>query len=100
MRLSDLIAFRQRLNETTVELAKKKAKYELDIVMHQVLFPPEDDLPKLSEDHHLGNPGHRSSWSSATLEGVLRHARHGGQGKTWRRSRNHGHLHQPLRLLR
>jgi hypothetical protein len=44
MKLSELIAFRNRLNEFTVPSAKSDAKYNLDIVMHQVENPLEESL--------------------------------------------------------
>lgn len=47
MKLSDLIAFRERLNEHTFLSARDKVKAELGIVMHTVTEPLEDHLPAL-----------------------------------------------------
>lgn len=49
MKLSELVAFRNRLNELPVSLAKKAAQSKLDILMHTITHPAEQSMVQLTE---------------------------------------------------
>lgn len=49
MKLSELIAFRNRLEELPVSAAKQAADYKLDILMHTVNYPLEDSMSQLTQ---------------------------------------------------
>lgn len=49
MKLSELVAFRNRLNELPVSDIKRVAQDKLDILMHTVNHPPEDSMCQLTQ---------------------------------------------------
>lgn len=49
MKLSELIAFRNRLEELSVSEAEQAANYKLDILMHTVNYPHEQSMVQLTQ---------------------------------------------------
>ena len=49
MKLSELIAFRNRLEELPVSAAEQAANYKLDILMHTVNYPLEESMSRLTQ---------------------------------------------------
>ena len=49
MKLSELIAFRNRLEELPVNAAEQAATYKLDILMHTVNHPHEQSMVQLTQ---------------------------------------------------
>ena len=49
MKLSELVAFRNRLNEMPVSIAKEAAQSKLDILMHMIAQPAEQSMAQLTE---------------------------------------------------
>jgi SAM-dependent methyltransferase len=50
MKLSELIAFRNQLNELSVDDAKTAAAMKLDILMHKIEFPSNESLSELTTE--------------------------------------------------
>ena len=49
MKLSELVAFRNRLNELPVGDAKQVAQDKLDIIMHTITYPSQSSMVQLTE---------------------------------------------------
>ena len=49
MKLSELIAFRNRLEELPVSASKQAADHKLDILMHTVTYPHESSMLQLAQ---------------------------------------------------